>query len=140
MLQAVQLLLCDWLLATRTELWEMSQPGDKGDKPATQMELIAFQQDLSSLRKLSQINKAALPKVSSVIVILAKKKFCSTFQRHDNCFGTFVFCHYKSPPTHIHSQALYVVEHFSESFTFGMENYENDWSGEMEREIYKIKV
>ena len=74
MLQAVQLLLCDWLLATRTELWEMSQPGDKGDKPATQMELIAFQQDLSSLRKLSQVNKAALPKVSSVIVILAPQK------------------------------------------------------------------
>ena len=70
-LQAVQLLLCDWLLTTRTELWEMSQPGDKGDKPATQMELIAFQQDLSSLRKLSQVNKAALPKVSSVIVILS---------------------------------------------------------------------
>ena len=41
---------------------------------------------------------------------------------------------------HIHSQTLYVVEHFSESFTFGMENDENDWSGEMEREIYKIKV
>ena len=63
MLQSVQLLLCDWLLASRTELWEMSQPGDKGDKPASQMELIAFQQDLNSLRKLSHINKSALPKV-----------------------------------------------------------------------------
>jgi len=59
----IHLLLCDWLLTTRTDLWEMTQPGDKGDKPASQVELIAFQQDLGSLRKLSQINKAALPKV-----------------------------------------------------------------------------
>nr|KAG5698523.1 hypothetical protein BaRGS_023226 [Batillaria attramentaria] len=61
--KSIQLLLCDWLLTTRTDLWEMSQAGERGDKPASQMELIAFQQDLGSLRKLSQINKAALPKV-----------------------------------------------------------------------------
>lgn len=66
MFQSIQLLLCDWLLTTRTDLWEMTQPGDKGDKPASQVELIAFQQDLGSLRKLSQVNKAALPKVTTV--------------------------------------------------------------------------
>ena len=82
-LQAIQLLLCDWLLATRTELWEMWQSGDKGDKPASQMELIAFQQDLGSLRKLSQINKAALPKVGFLCWLDFSKwsqgKLCYTF-------------------------------------------------------------
>ncbi|XP_076467423.1 sterol regulatory element-binding protein 1-like [Babylonia areolata] len=62
-IKSIQLLLCDWLLTTRTELWEMSRVGDKGEQQASQVELIAFQQDLGSLRKLSQMSKAALPKV-----------------------------------------------------------------------------
>ncbi|KAL8576347.1 hypothetical protein ACOMHN_048914 [Nucella lapillus] len=61
--KSIQLLLCDWLLTTRTELWEMSRSGEKGEHPASQVEQIAFQQDISSLRKLSQMSKAALPKV-----------------------------------------------------------------------------
>ncbi|XP_025084954.1 sterol regulatory element-binding protein 1-like isoform X2 [Pomacea canaliculata] len=59
----VHLLLCDWLLTTRTELWEAGQTGNRGEKPASQLELIGFQQDLTCLRKLSQADKAALPKV-----------------------------------------------------------------------------
>lgn len=58
-------MVCDWLLATRTEIWEKEQ--SSGDREnASQTELIAFQQDLSSLRKLAQINKDALPRVSVV--------------------------------------------------------------------------
>lgn len=55
-------MVCDWLLATRTEVWEKEK--STGDKDAvSQTELIAFQQDLASLRKLAHNNKAALPRV-----------------------------------------------------------------------------
>ncbi|KAH9496042.1 Sterol regulatory element-binding protein 1 [Bulinus truncatus] len=60
--KSIQLLLCDWLLSTRTNIWEINQE-DSGARAASQTELIGFQQDLSSLRKLSQVMKAALPKV-----------------------------------------------------------------------------
>ncbi|CAG5122454.1 unnamed protein product [Candidula unifasciata] len=60
--QRIQLLLCDWLLSTRTDVWELENDGGAA-RTASQTELIAFQQDLSSLRKLSHITKAALPKV-----------------------------------------------------------------------------
>ncbi|KAL8615034.1 hypothetical protein ACOMHN_057938 [Nucella lapillus] len=59
-IKSLQLLLCDWLLTTRTQLWEMGQPTDR---PAHQVELIAFQQDLASLRKIAHHHKAALSKV-----------------------------------------------------------------------------
>ncbi|XP_076446887.1 sterol regulatory element-binding protein 1-like [Babylonia areolata] len=59
-IKSIQLLLCDWLLTTRTQLWEISQPMDR---PASQVELIAFQQDLTSLRKIACNHKAALSKV-----------------------------------------------------------------------------
>jgi len=55
-------LVCDWLLATRTEVWEKEQSSGEREN-ASQTELIAFQQDLTSLRKLAQENKAALPRV-----------------------------------------------------------------------------
>ncbi|KAI8798918.1 sterol regulatory element-binding protein 1-like [Biomphalaria glabrata] len=61
-IKSIQLLLCDWLLTTRTNIWEINQE-DSGVRVASQTELIAFQQDLASLRKLSQVMKAALPKV-----------------------------------------------------------------------------
>ncbi|GFR96431.1 sterol regulatory element-binding protein 1 [Elysia marginata] len=61
--KSIQLLLCDWLLATRTDVWEFHNEAYGNSKPATQTELIAFQQDLACLKKLSQIMKAALPKV-----------------------------------------------------------------------------
>ncbi|KAK6173452.1 hypothetical protein SNE40_016898 [Patella caerulea] len=63
-IKALQLLLCDWLLTTRTEVWELSKNGNDGTtRRASQTELIAFQQDLASLRKLSQNMKIALSKV-----------------------------------------------------------------------------
>lgn len=77
-LQSIQLLLCDWLLTTRTNIWEINQE-DSGVRVASQTELIAFQQDLASLRKLSQVMKAALPKVSVNIFIsfpLARLGLC----------------------------------------------------------------
>jgi len=65
--QAVQLLVCDWLLSTRTAIWQQEQDNkDENDVSSTmvsQSELHAFQQDLTSLRRLSQFVKAALPRV-----------------------------------------------------------------------------
>ncbi|RUS91548.1 hypothetical protein EGW08_000663 [Elysia chlorotica] len=61
--KSIQLLLCDWLLSTRTDVWEFYNEAHGSSKPATQTELIAFQQDLACLRKLSHVMKAALPKV-----------------------------------------------------------------------------
>ncbi|KAK3798066.1 hypothetical protein RRG08_034626 [Elysia crispata] len=61
--KSIQLLLCDWLLSTRTDVWEFHNEVHGSSKPATQTELIAFQQDLACLRKLSHVMKAALPKV-----------------------------------------------------------------------------
>ncbi|XP_052279884.1 sterol regulatory element-binding protein 1-like isoform X2 [Dreissena polymorpha] len=58
--QSLELLVCDWLLATRTEVWERKQ--ESGDSCA-QTELIAFQQDLASLRTIVQTDRAALPRV-----------------------------------------------------------------------------
>ena len=71
--QALQLMICDWLLATRTEVWEKEKAN--GDKDVvSQTELIAFQQDLASLRKLAHNNKGALPRVSAFTSISEKRK------------------------------------------------------------------
>eukprot|EP00061_Rhincodon_typus_P018965 g48369.t1 len=64
--KAVQLLLCDLLLITRTSMWQqqinMSQPVNCMHQ-ASPLELRGFQQDLSSLRKLSQTFRPALRRV-----------------------------------------------------------------------------
>ncbi|XP_033098326.1 sterol regulatory element-binding protein 1-like isoform X2 [Anneissia japonica] len=60
--QAIQLLVCDWLLSTRTAVWQ-KQTGNRGTISST-IELSAFQQDLASLRKLANIFKAAMSSVS----------------------------------------------------------------------------
>ena len=64
--QAVQLLVCDWLLSTRTAIWQQEQSGrdEVSSSSVSQPELVAFQQDLASLRKIAQHVKAALPRVS----------------------------------------------------------------------------
>lgn len=54
--QAAQLLVCDWLLETRTSLWENDFEDHNLDvnyvaEPAV---LLGFQEDLSSLKKLVQ--------------------------------------------------------------------------------------
>ncbi|XP_064636473.1 sterol regulatory element-binding protein 1-like [Lineus longissimus] len=61
---AVQFIMSDWLLSTRTAVWQDEQVED-AVTPSTcsQSELLAFQQDLNSLRKLSHKLRAALRRV-----------------------------------------------------------------------------
>lgn len=54
--------MCDWLLQTRTDVWQIQQENN-GTHKAAPTELIALQQDISSLRKLAQNNKAIFPRV-----------------------------------------------------------------------------
>nr|XP_028561572.1 sterol regulatory element-binding protein 1 isoform X1 [Podarcis muralis] len=64
--RAVQFLLCDLLLITRTRLWQQQmQAGQPHGTPyqASTLELRGFQQDLSSLRRLAQADKAAMHRV-----------------------------------------------------------------------------
>jgi len=65
--QAVQLLVCDWLLSTRTAIWQEENDSQSDDctepHTASPAELQAFQQDLASLRALCQHVRAALPRV-----------------------------------------------------------------------------
>ncbi|KAL3265788.1 hypothetical protein HHI36_009986 [Cryptolaemus montrouzieri] len=59
----VQLLVCDWLLETRTSLWEDSLDNDSTIVKVPTPVLAAFQKDLSSLRVLAQHLPASLPRV-----------------------------------------------------------------------------
>ncbi|XP_038618779.1 sterol regulatory element-binding protein 1 [Tachyglossus aculeatus] len=64
--KAVQLLLCDLLLVTRTSLWRQQQPGGPPlgcGHLASPLELRGFQQDLSSLRRLAQSFRPAMRRV-----------------------------------------------------------------------------
>ncbi|XP_055040364.2 sterol regulatory element-binding protein 1 isoform X1 [Misgurnus anguillicaudatus] len=58
----VQLLLCDLLLVTRTNVWREQQVESQQSSPtaASPAELQGFQQDLSSLRKLAQSFRPAM--------------------------------------------------------------------------------
>ncbi|XP_051987951.1 sterol regulatory element-binding protein 1-like isoform X2 [Xyrauchen texanus] len=58
----VQLLLCDLLLVTRTNVWREQQVVSQQSSPtaASPAELQGFQQDLSSLRKLAQSFRPAM--------------------------------------------------------------------------------
>ncbi|XP_034781855.2 sterol regulatory element-binding protein 1-like isoform X1 [Acipenser ruthenus] len=58
--KAVQLLLCDLLLVTRTNMWQQQSPALSSTPQASPLELRGFQQDLSSLRKLAQSFRPAL--------------------------------------------------------------------------------
>ncbi|XP_033742232.1 sterol regulatory element-binding protein 1-like [Pecten maximus] len=58
----LQLLVSDWLLMTRKEAWECVQMEDKSST-ASQTELIAYQQDLASFRKVAKNYKSVMPKV-----------------------------------------------------------------------------
>ena len=76
--QAVQLLVSDWLLATRTELWQRGSAATATDADAEAVattttavfadDLMSFQQDLATLRRLSHHWRAAMTKVSVCIV------------------------------------------------------------------------
>nr|CAD7461371.1 unnamed protein product [Timema tahoe] len=65
-----QLLVCDWLLETRTAVWEedygsadMSNTGGMGTLPVPTSVLHAFQRDLACLRRLTQFIVSVLPRV-----------------------------------------------------------------------------
>ncbi|NXM95258.1 SRBP1 protein, partial [Sylvia borin] len=65
-LQAVQLLLCDLLLVTRTNLWQQQMGASQQRSclyQASALELRGFQQDLSSLRRLAQTLRPAMRRV-----------------------------------------------------------------------------
>ncbi|XP_022108492.1 sterol regulatory element-binding protein 1-like isoform X2 [Acanthaster planci] len=62
--QALQVLVCDWLLSTRTAVWQKQQGSSSVQVvPISPQELSSFQQDLSCIRKLSTSIKAAVPRV-----------------------------------------------------------------------------
>ncbi|XP_053132718.1 sterol regulatory element-binding protein 1 isoform X2 [Hemicordylus capensis] len=64
--RAVQLLLCDLLLITRTRLWQQQmQATQPHGTPyqASALELRGFHQDLSSLRRLAQADRPAMHRV-----------------------------------------------------------------------------
>ncbi|OXB68757.1 hypothetical protein ASZ78_002172 [Callipepla squamata] len=64
--KAVQLLLCDLLLVTRTNLWQQQMNASqqlRGTYQASALELRGFQQDLSSLRRLAQTLRPAMRRV-----------------------------------------------------------------------------
>ncbi|ESN99156.1 hypothetical protein HELRODRAFT_107185 [Helobdella robusta] len=78
-IQAFQLLTCDWLLVTRTEMWQCGRSerssdeenvvntttaaNNNGNIHVYTSDLFDFQSDLASLRKLAGHLKAAMPKV-----------------------------------------------------------------------------
>ncbi|NXV04528.1 SRBP1 protein, partial [Cettia cetti] len=65
--KAVQLLLCDLLLVTRTNLWQQQMGASQQRSclyQASALELRGFQQDLSSLRRLAQTLRPAMRRVS----------------------------------------------------------------------------
>ncbi|GBP33144.1 Tigger transposable element-derived protein 4 [Eumeta japonica] len=59
----LQVLCCDWLLEVRATVWEASAGAES--KPATPRQLLAFERDLHSLRRLSQ----SVPWVTSRIFL-----------------------------------------------------------------------
>ncbi len=62
--QAMQVLVCDWLLSTRTAVWQKQQGcANNSTQIISPSELSSFQQDLSCIRKLSTSIKAAMPRV-----------------------------------------------------------------------------
>ncbi|KAM9222548.1 sterol regulatory element-binding protein 1 [Leptosomus discolor] len=64
--KAVQLLLCDLLLVTRTNLWQQQMTVSQQRSclyQASALELRGFQQDLSSLRRLAQTLRPAMRRV-----------------------------------------------------------------------------
>lgn len=62
-IKGIQLPTCDLLLRTRREMWQLRQSQDPNYTKPAPTELIAFQQDLTSLRHIAANVKSALKKV-----------------------------------------------------------------------------
>uniref|UniRef100_A0A8C4SRX7 Sterol regulatory element-binding protein 1 n=1 Tax=Erpetoichthys calabaricus TaxID=27687 RepID=A0A8C4SRX7_ERPCA len=58
--KVMQLLLCDLLLVTRTSFWQQQRPSLGNSLQVSPLELCGFQQDLSTLRRLSQSFRPAM--------------------------------------------------------------------------------
>jgi len=83
--QLAQLLVCDWLLETRTTVWELDSDSEKSSDgttmPVSQSELSGFQQDLASLRRLSQLLPVRTRILSSSHHVLTRGLFQSALPR-----------------------------------------------------------
>uniref|UniRef100_A0A0L8H136 BHLH domain-containing protein n=2 Tax=Octopus bimaculoides TaxID=37653 RepID=A0A0L8H136_OCTBM len=62
-IKGIQLLTCDFLLRTRRELWQQRQSQDPSYTRPSHSHIIAFQQDLYCLRRVTHTMKHALKKV-----------------------------------------------------------------------------
>jgi sterol regulatory element-binding transcription factor 1 len=76
--QLAQLLCCDWLLATRTDIWERSCVPEESPSPVDPDLLFSFQYDLESLQKLTHDVPPALPRVRQTAIIIKTKPYGKT--------------------------------------------------------------
>lgn len=65
----MHLLCCDWLLSTRSEVWEREVP-DGGHHVSISGKLDGFDKDLKSLQKVCFYLPEALPKVSQICAMI----------------------------------------------------------------------
>jgi sterol regulatory element-binding transcription factor 1 len=98
--KALQLLVCDWLLSTRTEVWQRECGGASAsdedmsgeDEHAVTStmpfadDLVAFQHDLASLRKLAHGVRSVMPRVflhEATVRLMAGASPARNLQRYD---------------------------------------------------------
>ena len=65
LLQCVQLIVCDWLLTNRSEVWLSQQQHLTSETDVLMTDLTGYQHDLTSLRHLAHSLRAAVPRVST---------------------------------------------------------------------------
>ena len=64
--QCVQLIVSDWLLTSRSEVWLTQQQNHGGSTDMEVTDLTGFQRDLTSLRHLAHSLRAAVPRVCTL--------------------------------------------------------------------------
>lgn len=69
--QLAQLLVCDWLLETRTAVWE--EQGGSAQGPVSGDQLSAFQADVSSLCRITQELPVSGVFISGLILFISLK-------------------------------------------------------------------
>lgn len=74
-MQAVQLLACDWLLSTRTGLWQIMYCSDDMTRRAPLDLLSSFEQDLNSLRRIARVVRQAMAQVNNFLACLILLRF-----------------------------------------------------------------
>lgn len=70
--QLAQLLVCDWLLETRTAVWE--EQGGSAQGPVSGDQLSAFQADVSSLCRITQELPVSGVFISGLILFISVKR------------------------------------------------------------------